>query len=429
MKKLIKGLLIFICIFMIGAFGITYIFILNTRPKVILGNEKGIDLYGTYDQNDLLINELVENYNGVDIKIPKIDGLKDTNIQNKVNQDIYNRTHEVLKKYSSINYANYYTRANFANVISIGFHVGSDNKSEQIYLNYNLINGEKLKLEELFIKDTDVTDIVRQAFYKASVQENQYKSENNIVSPDEDKVYKLVKRYMEDSDKKFAFSPSEICFYYKDDMASIKMIDIYDRVSIYYKYLTTNSIYRKDDIGYKNIFTCANGNYDIFENIEYGYLEDNLWYDITIWKSYEDDSIEDERLKKFNSFKKSIYKEIDTKVNEYREIAKSNPDKFYILFAKPSVSIDSTSKYEDGKWKYNYSDFANVNKNIQIFEMPLKIYEEIYKDKLIDTYRYQYFEMRGGSYLDTDAKDGAIITKSDDFKVYNYITGEEITKV
>ena len=84
MKKLIKGLLIFVCVFMIVAFGITYISILNTRSKVILGNEKGIDLYGTYDQNDLLINELVENYNGVDIKIPKIDGLKDTNIQNKV---------------------------------------------------------------------------------------------------------------------------------------------------------------------------------------------------------------------------------------------------------------------------------------------------------------------------------------------------------
>ena len=47
-------------------------------------------------------------------------------------------------------------------------------------------------------------------------------------------------------------------------------------------------------LGYKNIFTCANGNYDIFENIEYGYLEDNFWYDITIGSSYEEYEIEKE---------------------------------------------------------------------------------------------------------------------------------------
>lgn len=443
MKKLIKGLLMFLCVFIILAVVITYIVIQNTvnnqddlehvlynkdEENTDVPKESGIDLYGTYNQNDLLISDLVENYNGVDVSIPKIEGLKDTKVQDKINQDIYNRTHEVLKKYLKINHANYYVRANFANVISIGFYLGSDSKSEQLYLNYNLINGEKLKLEELFINDADITDIVRHAFYETEARNNQFENENSIVSPNEEKVYKSVKGFMATSDKKFAFSPSEIYFYYNEDMASVKMIDIYDKVSIYNKYLTDKSIYTNNDIGYKNIFTCANGNYDIFEKIEYGYLENNFWYDISIWKSYEED-VKEDKLNKFNAFKERIYSEVDMKINEYRKIAKNNPEKFYILLAKPSVSIHSDAKYKDGKWEYTYSDLANVNKNIQIFEMPLEVYEKIYKDKLIAAYRYQYFEMGGGAYLDTEANDGATITKLTEFELYNYITGEEITKV
>ena len=87
MKKLVKGLLIFLCVFTVLAVLITYVSIKNTKEEfnLVVQNEKGIDLYGTYDQNDLIINELVEDYNGVEIKIPKIDGLKNSKVQDKVN--------------------------------------------------------------------------------------------------------------------------------------------------------------------------------------------------------------------------------------------------------------------------------------------------------------------------------------------------------
>jgi len=48
---------------------------------------------------------------------------------------------------------------------------------------------------------------------------------------------------------------------------------------------------------------------------------------------------------------------------------------------------------------------------------------------LIDTYRYEYFEMRGGAYLDPDAEDGALITRLEEQDLYNYITGEKITNI
>lgn len=434
MKKLIIGLLIFLSAFALIAVGTTYFVIQNAnKVEVIQSNEKGIDLYGTYDQNDLIINELKETYNGLEIEIPQIDGLKNISIQNKINNDIKDRVYQAFDGKTDIRFANFYTRANFANVISISYYIGIENTSEHIPLNYNLIDGKRLKLEDLFVSDADLTEIVRNAFYLAMVQNNQYNNEytdNGIVSPNEGDLYKAVKAYMGSDEKLFVFSPSDIALYNKDgSMATVKMVDIADKVSIYYKYLTESSLFTQDDIGYKNLFTCANGSYDVFEKIDYGYLEDNYWYDVTAWGGYQEENIDEKKQEKFIAFKKQIYNQIYTKVYEYQEIAKKNPNKFYILLSKPTINMYSDSKYENGEWTFTYSDMATVYENIQIFEMPIEVYEKVYKDKIIDTYRYQYFEMRGGAYLDTDANDGATISEIRNEKLYNYVTYEELTEL
>ena len=434
MKKLIIGLLIFLTIFALTAVGITYLSIQNAnKPDIIQSNETGIDLYGTYDQNDLTINKLKETYNDIEIEIPELLGLKNTNVQKKINQDIKARIYEALEGLTDIRYANFYTRANFANVISISYYIGIENSSEHITLNYNLVDGERLKVEDLFVSDADLTEIVRNAFYLTMVQNNQYNNEytnNGIVSPNENDLYKAVKAYMENDKKLFVFSPSDIAFYNKDgSMATVKMIDVANKVSVYNKYLTEESLFIRDDIGYKNLFTCANGSYDVFEKIDYGYMEDNYWYDVTVWAGYQDEEIDEGKQEKFNDFKSQLYNKTYDKVYEYQEIAKKNPDKFYILLSKPTINMYSDSKYENGKWTYTYSDMATVYENVQIFEMPINVYENLYKDKIIDTYRYQYFEMRGGAYLDTYETDGAVVTEIRNEKLYNYVTGEELAKL
>ena len=427
MKKLIIGLVIFVSIFALIAFVITYISIQNEiRVELEKSNETGIDLYGTYDQNDLIINELKENYNGIEIEIPELYGLKNAKVQKKINKDIKNRVYEALKNTSNIRFANFYTRANFANVISISYYVGLETTSNHITLNYNLVDGERLKIEDLFVSDTDLTEIVRSAFYRMSIVDNQYNTQNGLVSPDETKVYKSVKRYMDSEEKLFTFSPSEIYFYSDEYVATAKMVEISEKVAIYNKYLTEKSLFEADDIGYKNLFTCANGEYDVFELIDYGFLEDNYWYDVTVWNN----NIENENVAtKFNAFKESLKEDIYTKVYEYQEIAKKNPDKFYILLSKPNINLYMDSKYENGKWNYIYSDMATVYDNVQVFEMPIEVYENVYKDKIIDTYRYQYFEMRGGAYLDTYETNGASVTEIRNEKLYNYVTGDELTKL
>lgn len=396
-------------------------------------SEKGIDLYGTYDQNDLLVEEIVEGHDGIDVKIPQLKGLKNTEIQQKINTDIYNRAMLLASKHPVINYANYYTYASFANVISISFNVGFDESpyTEFDYFNYNLVDGSPLKLEDLFMKDTDLLEIVRPAFYNSMAIYGNYDMETQLSSPDENKVYKTVKGYMESEDKRFAFSPSGIFLYAGNDMAEIKMLDYADSICIYSKFLTDESIFTGEYTGFKNIFTCANSQYDLFEVIEYGYAEKNLWTDLTVGTSYfsYDSPLEEVKKEKFDAFKAEMVEAARREIEQMRETARANPDKFYIILSKPDAYLYNHSRYNNGKWHYTYSNVASVNENTQIFEMPMDIYETVYRDKIIDTYRYEYFAMRGGAYLDTNEAEGATVTEKRSSRLYNFITGEELTRL
>lgn len=400
------------------------------EPSVVLG-ETGIDLYGTYDENDLLVQTVLEPWqDNVELQIPQIDGLKDTEIERKINQDIYNRVKALLTEYSKVNYGNYYVRGNFANVISISYHMGGGGRDDQLYLNYNLVTGERLELKDLFLKDADIIQCVRRAFYDMLAQKKIYSEDMDwtpdvAVSPDENQVYKLVKGYMESEEYQFMFTPSEICFYYKDYVATLHMVDEADQIAVYSRFMTEESIFERDDIGFKNAFTCANTNYDCFEKIEYGYLEPNFWYDVTIWNDYNymEKQLETEKRERYLAVEKMYYDSMNQKIAEYREIAKNNPDKFYMLFLKPNTYVHCS--YDSGQ----YANIVECNANGTIYEMPMEVYEATYRDRLIEAYRYVYFAMAGGAYVDWEEGDGASRQNFDDTKVYNYITGEEVTEL
>lgn len=445
MNRQIKFILVFLVIFTLTAVGFTYMLIQNNTQDVYKENNKeisskqeaGIDLYGTYNENDLVINELYETFSGEEIKIPQINGLKNKQIEEKINQDIYNRCFNYLEESAknivdfSQMYTSYDIMSNFSNIISINYYM---NVNVHLHLNYNLLTGERLKLEDIFLKDTDILEIVRDA-YRERLSNYSYSFEfiddNGVAIFDENELYKIVKGYMNTSEKDFMLSPSEIYFYFNDSGASVKLIDIADKVSIYTKYLTDESIYEKNDIGRKNIFTLVETNYDLFDVIDYGYLEDNFWYDVTVSKMYfPDGQVETEKMEKFNDYAKTLTNEAYDKVNEYKEKAKSNPDKFYILICIPNVSMYNDGKYESGEWIYTYSNMAISNLNTKVYEMPIELYNSKYKDKIIDAYRNNYFVMRGGMYYsieEPESGDSVIYEKVEEQRKYNYITNEEIT--
>lgn len=392
----------------------------------------GIDLNGTYDQNDLLIEILTKDFNGSEISLPQISGLKDEAVQEKINKDIVLSLETAMKDLSQIDYSYAHTSANFANVISISYNYSDGDNYDNLYLNYNLIDGSRLYLEDLFIEGTDILDIVRSGFYKSMAVYGEYDRETYVVSPDEMMVYRAVRDYMALDEKEFAFSPSEIFLYNSDNMATIQMLDIAEKVDIYTKYLTEEDIFTGEYPGYEDIFTCANcEQYSIFENINYGIGADNLWYDITTGLGYmaDEENVSSEKKSAFEDFKASVYAEYYKEIEKQIAIAEKNPEKFYILFIKPYISMYSDSKYINGKWNYISSNGASVSCTIQLFEMPLELYETTYKQKLVDTYRYPYFAMRGGAYLDRENLEGATLTETDENKLFNFVTGEEYAQL
>ena len=374
LNKQIKIVLIVLVIFTLASVGVTYTLIRNSTSNVYKENtnnqeinvEKGIDLYGTYDENDLLINDLIETFSGEEIKIPQIEGLKNKQIEEKINQDIYSRCLNYIEKNAtkfvdfSQMYTSYDVMSNFSNIISINYYM---NVNTHLHLNYNLLTGERL------------------SNYSYSFE---FIDDDGVAIFDENELYKIVKGYMNTSEKDFMLSPSEIYFYSNDSGASVKLIDIADKISIYTKYLTNESIYESNDIGRKKIFTLVETNYDLFDIIDYGYLEDNFWYDVTVSKMYfPDGQVPNEKMEKFNSYAKTLTNEAYEKVNEYREKAKTNPDKFYILICTPNVSMYNDGKYESGEWFYTYSNMAISNLNTKVYEMPIEMYKSEYKDKMV----------------------------------------------
>ena len=164
-----------------------------------------------------------------------------------------------------------------------------------------------------------------------------------------------------------------------------------------------------------------------------GNLEDNFWYDVTVSKMYfPDGQVPNEKMEKFNSYAKTLTNEAYEKVNEYREKAKANLDKFYILICTPNVSMYNDGKYESGEWFYTYSNMAISNLNTKVYEMPIEMYISEYKDKIIDGYRNNYFVMRGGMYYsieEPESGDSVTYEKIEEQRIYNYMTNREITKL
>lgn len=415
MKKLFFGILIFAII----AFLITGILISIKTAKITentnetdvnsvenldndLNKEKTLDLYGTYDQNDLKIESVEERikYVATPIKIPTISGLKNKEVETKINNDIRERIlgklNENINKYTQVGHIDSYayTYANFANVISIEFSLSyienGESKSETIFLNYELVNGERLRFEDLFVKNIDMHEILRKAFYKvlasndvnASFYTSSYfdkesgewkielyegydeQSETAIFNEtdyipelSEHDVNKMLKSFMNSENKNFYFTPTTIYIeankdaeYYYERFVEIDFIDIAKEVAIYDKYLTEENLYENSNIGFKNLWTCTD--IELVEYYDCGFAEDNLYYEIVLDYRYKPHS--DYPYKEsIEILKERDLEKANNKLEEYKQLAKNNKDKFYILTIKPYVLYVYNYMYSSNEKYYN----------------------------------------------------------------------------
>jgi len=106
-------------------------------------------------------------------------------------------------------------------------------------------------------------------------------------------------------------------------------------------------------------------------------------------------------------------------------MAQEHPENFYIIICKPSFYVEIDSEWNGEEWMEDYRDTAVVTDNYTVLEMPMKVYETIYKEKLLEAYRYDYLAMAGGIYLEV-TEDEIQVEEQYNQETYNYMTGEVV---
>ena len=289
--------------------------------------EKGIDLKGTYNQNDLTIQEKKATKENIEINYCQIYGLKNKIIQDKINKELetvalnfYREKVKDLNEVISVS-VDMINIGNFANTLSfeVAYVAKIDDDADGFYqdskgLNYDLVTGEEITIDKLFTINAPIKDILRKSAYYNLIQNNlEDNLAGNFVVADygeiEDDIEMFINDYEKGKIKNFNFSPKCIYIYHgKDNIITIDMKKYADYICIYNRYLTEESIFETNNIGLKNLYTLSERG-----TFEYRYT------------NYEK------------------VKEIEKEIEKTKIIANKDANKFYIL----NYYIDVYTKEED----------------------------------------------------------------------------------
>lgn len=328
-KKTIKNhstrnMIIFLILFTIICVGITIFLILKSNDAKSIQDITNIvsetinkDSENVIPDDGLGLQSLNETYKKNDLKIKKvkftdgkknsegvyqlegnyieIDGLKDTEIQQKINENIKNKittwyTQEELKGTVEIN-AN--CTANFANVLSIEAYKSSNNYTDIdfIGINIDLSTGNEIKFNDLFTQNAGIKNILSKSAYDSFIidataggdadsisdepdfskngQDDTFYSESSAdqkereqrYSQIEDEVFKILSYYNSGNELEFSFSPRCIYVYKENTRIKINMKKYYNQIAIYNRFKNNSEIYNGQ---YESGYILKNDNIPVF---------------------------------------------------------------------------------------------------------------------------------------------------------------------
>ena len=359
MFKTIKGKLIFVIIFSVICIIVTSMLVMYKRIDIKDNvteeiakteetkanestNEKGIDLKGKYNQNDLKITEKRATKERVEITYFQIDGLKDQKIQDKINKEIeieaLNGYKENIDLDKVVNASiSLYETANFSNILSFSsYSWGKINDDSDDLINvqkgftYDLNTGNLIKLEDLFTTNAPITEILRKSAYygfvsnraemnlSGDLQVNDY---GNI----EEDVADFIEQYKNGKITDFYCTPSAIMIVYDEIYIPVSFEEWDDYINIYNKYLSSESLYKSNNIGYKNLYTLTDRTLNDFYYYTNYQNEKNYFIEISVlWD--EDNSSDFEKQLVSNKIK-----DIEREVSDLKVKANQDTNNFYIL--------------------------------------------------------------------------------------------------
>lgn len=392
----------------------------------------------------MIIEKIKYNKGDVEFEIPQIIGLKNKDIENKINKDIENKILTAINKNDDLLFAYNDIGANFSNILSIDFNYNSSDGFGNINLNYNLINGEELQFEDLFVDDADIYGIVRKAMYDTLSQQNidydEYYGDNKKpIYPDENKLYNYLKNFMAEENKLFYLNSQYIIIRYGDIRAYIWLKDYKDEIAIYNRFKTEDSLFIDDNIGIKNMFYFTNAYmYSNFDILKYGLIEENMWYEIAVLNY--NTGLEPDDVKTYEEFKNNHLSKYYDELENYRKIARENPDRFYIFLAQPALYLYRKSYYDANinELVTKKSNLVSFKDKESFYEMPYSAYEDTYKDRIVEAYVSEFYFMNGGAKIDLSIngdneetiQDSRVkVSSNDNTKLYNFLNDKEYATV
>ena len=279
-KRMIVKRIIFLILFAIIALGITIFLASKNNPEVkekleeITNTiikpeekpqdviEKTVDLEGTYYINPIQITKYEMDVLGKKVEYIQIDGLKDEAVEEKINKDIREKiSNSATELFNAHIVTDYYSGCsvvgNFANIISLDCYiqVGVNNWSE-IYsdnfcLNYNLIDGNEITINDVFSSKLKLENILVDELYESFVKQyaefNDYTGESYVpkdAADIEEEVYAIVSDYQRGKPIDFCITPQKVEV--KTDTwasATILFNEYVEYVTIYDKFIYKTDIF------------------------------------------------------------------------------------------------------------------------------------------------------------------------------------------
>lgn len=354
----------------------------NTSQNNIKGNSNDskylVEFSDKYTYNPISIKDIEykegtikingENQDKISVFYVQIAGLLDIEIQDKINKEIKDAVFTLNKDLTSKQqYNGYaYVQGNFANILSVQIctYVYENNeavKEHEIYLNFNLATGEKIKFLDLFADNTPMNSIIYDLKYKAlawdthinmDMSEKEWDNATNMDKRDtsqyEDIILQAINRYKKlDKDKiDFFVTPNRIVAYLginEGGEIGSYVIDIYkyaEYITLFKKFLTDKVIYESIPKTEALVFN------DYLGFIPEYYQTDNLFLCVLDGHNFEyEQEIEKEEIENYSSqavsIKKNMLKQLKEKiVSEVKKIATKNTKNGYVARFLSFSNID-----------------------------------------------------------------------------------------
>ncbi|MDR1197017.1 MAG: hypothetical protein LBL08_01970 [Candidatus Nomurabacteria bacterium] len=353
----------------------------------------------------------------------KISGLKNKDVENKINQEI-DQAYQELEKLPTPKGADQ-TKVScdggpgFGNILSVvcnredynsNDYVGSV-KNRNRSLNFRLATGEHLKFADVFTAGTNYGQIITEAYSftlaKGDKTTHCVSSQNgfcgryepNYKVDYEEQIVKLILAFRNQKDVDFSVSPDSINFVVDGKTLSYNFKWDYKNVAIYKRFAADNEIYDNDKTVSGFVFSMA-------QSYVFGKVSDNLFVDCIIYdKLYSRISDKD--------MSEAVIRKSEEIINSAVENLKSNTngDQFAIF------TCDMTSDAGDDSY---------LGATGNVFRMTKSYFDKVVYNRIVDSNHSARSSMGSYTmpYYGTDNNNDSNISHSEyPFDVYFFKNG------